>query len=386
MKEYSFKRRSLVISSFARCSFWFILGSGFCCNATQPLFERNIDLLDAIITDANSYAAIVGNDWLRKTKAILDYNNNMMTIEWNGEVLEAVTEYRGMPQHIVNIKALNVEAEEEAEEEVEDEVEESKKDCLKTEDLKEGNFIENKYSYQYEEIEKGKIHTGKLNNQQHTFNGFMKRYKNLFAWNSDDFKRTSVITYTIDTGDALSIKQRFCWTSCQNQLFIKKKIQQLLKTGLTVPLSSKWTSSIALVKKKNDKKRLCIDCCINKIMKKDSYPLHKVDYVLETLSGAQQFSSLDLASWFWQVELSKKDHEKSTFIIRFRMKMAPYECILEDLCWTDPEKDLNYPPPYDTQPSLDEEFSLLKDAINRSKRLEYRVLQLINFFLYVGRF
>ncbi|GET00511.1 retroviral-like aspartic protease 1 [Rhizophagus clarus] len=327
--------------------------------------------LDAIIADANSYAAIVGNNWLHKTKAILDYNNNMMTIKWNGEVLEAVTEYKGMPQHIVNIKALNVKAEENAEEEVEEEVEESKKEyenddkstqeqlfcntqleaVLKTEDLKEGNFIENKYSYQYEEIEKGKFHTSKLNNQQHTFNGFMKRYKNLFAWNSDDFKRTSVITYTIDTGDALSIKQRFCWTSCQNQLFIKEKIQQLLKTGLIVPLSSKWTSSIAVVKKKNDKERLYIDCCINKIIKKDSYPLHQVDDVLETLSGAQQFSSLDLASWFWQVKLSKKDHEKLTFITRFRIyeftamhfgfcdapatfqwKMAPYECILEDLC------------------------------------------------------
>jgi hypothetical protein len=37
--------------------------------------------MDAIITDANLYSAIVRNDWLRKTKAILDYNNNLMTIE-----------------------------------------------------------------------------------------------------------------------------------------------------------------------------------------------------------------------------------------------------------------------------------------------------------------
>jgi hypothetical protein len=40
-----------------------------------------IILMDAIVTDANSYSAIVKNDWLRKIKAILDYNNNLMTIE-----------------------------------------------------------------------------------------------------------------------------------------------------------------------------------------------------------------------------------------------------------------------------------------------------------------
>ena len=37
--------------------------------------------MDAIVTDADSYATIVSNDWLQKTKAVLDYNNNIMTIE-----------------------------------------------------------------------------------------------------------------------------------------------------------------------------------------------------------------------------------------------------------------------------------------------------------------
>ena len=36
--------------------------------------------LDVIVTQADSYAAIVGNDWLRKTKANINYDKNMMTI------------------------------------------------------------------------------------------------------------------------------------------------------------------------------------------------------------------------------------------------------------------------------------------------------------------
>ena len=45
-------------------------------------------------------------------------------------------------------------------------------------DLKEDNFIENKYFYQYEETERGKFHTGKLNeSQQQEFQEFMKIIK-----------------------------------------------------------------------------------------------------------------------------------------------------------------------------------------------------------------
>ncbi|CAB4424285.1 unnamed protein product [Rhizophagus irregularis] len=71
-------------------------------------------------------------------------------------------------------------------------------------------------------------------------------------------------------------------------------------------------------RKKNGKKRLCMDYRkLNKVTKKDCYPLPRIDDMLETLSGSRWFSSLDLASGFWQVELDPKDREKSTFITRF---------------------------------------------------------------------
>ncbi|CAB4395516.1 unnamed protein product [Rhizophagus irregularis] len=80
--------------------------------------------MDAIVTNANSYSAIVGNDWLRKTKAVLDYNNNRMTIKWKDQVLEVTTECREMPHHITSIEIPNIKAEEEVEDESEKEVDE----------------------------------------------------------------------------------------------------------------------------------------------------------------------------------------------------------------------------------------------------------------------
>jgi hypothetical protein len=202
-----------------------------------------IILMDAIVTDANSYSAIVRNDWLRKTKAILDYNNNLMTIEWNGQALEVVTECREMPHHIISIEIPNMEVEEEAkkadeisDEEINEELEaiddseekyESEDENAQEQlfchmqfvtkekaqeiekDLKGNTFIKNDYYYQYKEIEKGKFHTGDLDDtQRQKFQDFMNHHQKLFAWKPDDFGRTSIVTHCIDTGNAVSIKQR----------------------------------------------------------------------------------------------------------------------------------------------------------------------------------
>ncbi|CAB4421455.1 unnamed protein product [Rhizophagus irregularis] len=300
--------------------------------------------MDAILTDADSYAAIVGNDWLRKTKAILDYDNDTMTIKWKGDVIKVSTECRETPHHIISIEVPDIEPDKEPDEELDDETIEDSDEEYESEDettqeqlycytqfitqkeaqeiedgLRGTALIENDYYYQYKETEIGKFHTGNLDeDQQQKFDEFIKKYNNLFAWNSNDFGQTSVVTHNIDTGSATPIKQRFYRTSHQNQLFIKEEIQRLLEASLIVPSSSQWTSPVVVVEKKNGKKRLCVDYRkLNKVTKKDCYPLPRIDDMLETLSGSRWFSSLDLASGFWQVELDPKDREKSTFITRF---------------------------------------------------------------------
>ena len=238
--------------------------------------------MDAIVTEADSYAAIVGNDWLRKTKAIIDYDANTMVIKWKNRVLRVKTGCQEMPQHIVSIEVPEIEDEPAAGEQTEEEAEEvdeeseeeydseddvqeqmycqaqfiTKEEAQQIEtDLKEDNFIENKYFYQYEETEREKFHTGKLNeSQQQEFQEFMKNYQDLFAWEPDDFGCTSVVSHRIDTGDATPIKQRFYRTSYQNQLFIKEEIQRLLEMGLIKPSMSQWTSPVVVVEKKNGKK------------------------------------------------------------------------------------------------------------------------------------
>ncbi|KAL5019435.1 hypothetical protein ScPMuIL_003480, partial [Solemya velum] len=71
------------------------------------------------------------------------------------------------------------------------------------------------------------------------------------------------------------------------------------------PLLSPWASPIVLVEKKHDTHksyRFCVDYRkLNKVTKVDAYPLPRIDDTIDVLSGSQYFSTLDLASGFWQM-------------------------------------------------------------------------------------
>jgi hypothetical protein len=91
----------------------------------------------------------------------------------------------------------------------------------------------------------------------------------------------------------------------------------MLCEGIIQASDSPWASPAILVKKANGKKRLCIDYRgLNKLTREDAYPLPRIDEILENLNGAKWFSTFDLASGFWQIEMNPKDREKTAFVIK----------------------------------------------------------------------
>ena len=66
---------------------------------------------------------------------------------------------------------------------------------------------------------------------------------------------------------------------------------------------------------------------VNCVTKKDTYPIPQVDDTLDTLAGWCWFSTLDLVSGYWQVEMSPTDHEKTVFCVPdglFEFKVMPF--------------------------------------------------------------
>ena len=65
---------------------------------------------------------------------------------------------------------------------------------------------------------------------------------------------------------------------------------------------------------KNGSICLCIDYRkMNRITRKDAYPLPQKDDTLDTLSGSQWFTNFDLVSGYWQVEVDERDRQKTAF-------------------------------------------------------------------------
>ena len=77
---------------------------------------------------------------------------------------------------------------------------------------------------------------------------------------------------------------------------------------------SPWTSAAVLVKKKDGGLRLCIDLQkLNNHTVKDGYTLPRIDDTLDCLHGAVWFSTFDLESGYWEVELEEETKPLTAF-------------------------------------------------------------------------
>ncbi|KAK1649120.1 hypothetical protein QYE76_066925 [Lolium multiflorum] len=114
---------------------------------------------------------------------------------------------------------------------------------------------------------------------------------------------------------------------------VRNEVLKLLEAGIIYPIAdSRWVSPVHCVPKKggitvvpndNDELipqrvvvgyRMCIDFRkVNKVTKKDHYPLPFIDQMLERLSKNTHFCFLDGYSGFSQIAVKAKDQEKTTF-------------------------------------------------------------------------
>ena len=86
---------------------------------------------------------------------------------------------------------------------------------------------------------------------------------------------------------------------------------------------------------------------MNAATHQDAYPLPRIDVTLESLAGSALFTTLDLASGYWQVEIEEGDKKKTAFstekghfefnVMPFGLTNAPatfqrlMECVLAGL-------------------------------------------------------
>lgn len=147
----------------------------------------------------------------------------------------------------------------------------------------------------------------------------LKQYTHIFDWNNDTMGHTNLVQHKIVVEkDTLPISHRPYRMSPIEADYLQKELDKYCKLGIITPSNSPWAAPVILVKKKNGEYRMVIDYRkLNAVTKKDSYPLPRIDDLLDTLGKAKIFSALDMRAGFHQVPLEEGSKELTAFTTKY---------------------------------------------------------------------
>ena len=141
-------------------------------------------------------------------------------------------------------------------------------------------------------------------------------YTHIFALESLDMGHTSMVKHKIRLDNYTPFKERY--HRIPPHLFdeVKNHLKEMIEVGAIHKSNSPWASAVVLVRKKDGSLRFCIDLHkLNARTIKDAYSLPCIDETLDCLGGATIFTSLDLRSGYWQVEMEEESKPLTTLTV-----------------------------------------------------------------------
>ena len=152
----------------------------------------------------------------------------------------------------------------------------------------------------------------------------------------------------IDTGDHPLITQRPYSLALKHIEWVQEEIEKLEQAGVITRSMSPWASPIVIVPKKTapgepPRRRMCVDYrMVNSlappVVKAHSkakgvltfVPLPKIDEIFAKLKGSQIYSTFNMRSGYYHLELSKEAQAKTAFVIggpiggKWEFKVCPF--------------------------------------------------------------
>ncbi|GFU96042.1 retrovirus-related Pol polyprotein from transposon 297 [Trichonephila clavipes] len=165
-----------------------------------------------------------------------------------------------------------------------------------------------------------------VTNRETSYPNYSGNFLRLFTKTDKSTAAKTNVKHRIFTGDH-SINQRAYRVSTERRI-IHEEVQKMLDEGIVQPSESPWSSPIVLVRKKKTVVGVfCVDYRkLNSVTKK-TFISPRIDDTLDCLKGAMFFSSMDLRSGYWQIEIDEADREKTAFITPkalYEFKVMPF--------------------------------------------------------------
>lgn len=144
----------------------------------------------------------------------------------------------------------------------------------------------------------------------------LRQHQDIFSVGDIDIGECNLVKHRIDLLNDVPFKQKHRRIPPSMIKEVRQHIEQLLAGDIIRPPKSPWTSNVVLVRKKNEKLRLCVDYrMLNDRTVKDSYALPRMEEIFDCLHGARYFTTLDMKSGYHQVELEECHKERTAFTV-----------------------------------------------------------------------
>ena len=155
---------------------------------------------------------------------------------------------------------------------------------------------------------------------RHLLIHFLNRNKDFFAWKQADMGGIdpAIITHRLNVNPSFKLfKQKRRSFAPERQKAINEEVGKLLQAGAIREVEYReWLANVVLVKKANDKWRLCIDFTdINRACPKDSFPLPRIDLIVDATTGHELLSFMDAFSGYNQISMDPDDQDKTSFVM-----------------------------------------------------------------------
>lgn len=152
--------------------------------------------------------------------------------------------------------------------------------------------------------------------QRDTLVSLLERLPEVFPSTTGQLGHCLLGVHHIDTGFNAPIKQRLRRFSRWAQDEIQKQVAQMLEMSVIRECESERASNCVAVTNKNRTARVCIDYRdLNAVTKKDCYPICDIQTLFDCLHGSALYTSLDLFSGYYQIEVATDDQEKTAFMV-----------------------------------------------------------------------
>ena len=126
-----------------------------------------------------------------------------------------------------------------------------------------------------------------------------------------------MITHRLNVNPSFKpVKQKRRSFTLERQKAINEEVGKLLQAKAIREVEyPEWLANVVLVKRANGKWRLCIDFTdINRACPKDSFPLPRIDLIVDATACHELLSFMDAFSGYNQISMDPSDQEKTSFV------------------------------------------------------------------------